>query len=322
MIWIKGSEMKKLIPFLMILGITLFFTACGGAGGAKIVIPSYTAPKEAAKLSKIETKDEFISEGAYLAVWLNPEVKGAKKSNAKLKSMLIDSVKAKFTETNFVTIDPLGDENGVTLSMKVLNYDYKKSLNKVSLALEVTFILSRGSDEFLVKKYSDRKNRQSRDASKLPTENELASSAVSKVVRYFISDISPLKTNQLREFKSLPKELTHVISYAKRKNYLGAIKIMEKYRGKKDMNYFYDLAILYEAQASITEDMKLLDKAAQNYEDAMVLGGINDDIVVNANARFGNFYLLLSKTKKQDKANQALRDDRDSMTGSSDSEYK
>ncbi|OIP53530.1 MAG: hypothetical protein AUK54_08580 [Helicobacteraceae bacterium CG2_30_36_10] len=312
--------MQKLISLFIVSTVVLFFTACGG--GPKIVISSYTAPKEAAKLSKIETKDEFISKGAYLAVWLNPDVKGAKETNSKLKSMLIDSVKAKLTETNFVTIDPLGSDGDVALSMKISNYEYENLGEKVSMALEVTFIISRGSDEFLVKTYSDRKNRQSNDPSKLPGENELASQAVSKVVKYFISDISPLKTSQLREFKSLPNELTHVVSYAQRKNYKGAIKLMENYKGEKDLNYHYDLAILYEAEASVNEDMKLLDSAQSNYEQAMNLGGFNDELVVSAKARFDNFYDLLSKTKKQDKANQALRDDRDSLTGSSASEYQ
>jgi hypothetical protein len=313
--------MKKLVMFFVLFSSIVFLSGCG-ASGAKIVIPSYTAPKEAAKLSKIETKDEFISEGAYLAVWLNPDVKGLKGVNPKLKEMLIDSVKVKFTETNFITIDPLGDENGVTLSMKVSNYDYKKTANKISMALEVTFILSRGVDEFLVKKYSDRKNRQSRDPSKLPTENELVSQSVSKVVKYFISDISPLKTSQLREFKPLPKELQAVLSYAKRKNYKGAIKLMNYYKGKKDVDFYYNIAILYEAQASETENLKLLKLADDSYEKAMSLGGIDDKVIVDAKARFDNFYELLNKTKKQDKANQALRDDRNSMTGSSDSEYE
>jgi len=312
--------MKKKVLFFILLSIVFLFSGCGT--GAKIVIPSYTAPKEVAKLSKIETKDEFISDGAYLAVWLNPDVKGAKETNAKLETMLIDSVKARFTETNFVTIDPLGDEKGVALSMKVSNYNYTKTGNKISLALEVTFILSRDTDEFLVKTYRERKNRQARDVSKLPSENELASSAVSKVVKFFISDISPLKTNQLREFKSLPTELSAVITYAKRKNYKGAIKLMTNHKGEKDMNYYYDLAILYEAEASVNEDLKLLKFAELNYEKAMSLGGIDDELVVSAKARFDTFYELLSKTKQQDKANQALRNDRDSMAGSSDSEYK
>jgi len=313
--------MKKVMFFFTLFSVIVFFSGCG-ATGAKIVIPSYTAPKEVSKLSKIETKDEFVSDGAYLAVWLNPEVKGSKDTNPKLQDMLIDSVKAKFTETNFITIDPLGDENGVALSMKISNYDYKKSGHKISMSLEVTFVLSRGVDEFLVKKYSARKNRQSRDVTKLPTENELASQAVSKVVKYFISDISPLKTSQLRVFKPLPKELNAVLSYAKRKNYKGAIKLMNYYKGKKDMDFYYNIAILYEAEASEKENLRLLKLADDSYEKAISLGGINDKIIVDAKARFDNFYELLSKTKKQDKANQALRDDRNSMAGSSDSEYE
>jgi len=313
--------MKKLVLFFTFLGVMFFLSGCG-ASGAKIVIPSYTAPKEVSKLKKIETKDEFISDGTYLAVWLNPDVGGTKKTNLKLKDMLIESVKAKLTETNFITIDPLGDENGVSLSMKVSNYDYRKVTNKVSMALEVTFTLSRATDEFLVKKYRVRKNRQARDVTKLPSEDELASQAVSKVVKYFISDISPLKTFQLREFKSLPKDLGAVVSYAKRKNYKSGIKLMNYYKGKRDMNFYYDLAILYEAEASEKENLKLLRLADDNYEKAMALGGMNDKLIIDAKARFDNFYELLNKTKKQDKANQALRDDRNDMAGSSDSEYE
>jgi len=57
--------MKQLLRInsLLIMGaIALFFSACGH--GPRIVIPSYTAPKEVAKLKKIETKDEFITKGA------------------------------------------------------------------------------------------------------------------------------------------------------------------------------------------------------------------------------------------------------------------
>ncbi len=312
--------MQKVVSLWTISVVVLFFLGCGG--GPKIVIPSYTAPKEAAKLSKIETKDEFISQGAYLALWLNPEVKGAKETNKKLESLLIDSVKASLTQTNFVTIDPMGSNGDVALSMKISNYEYKNLGKDVSISLEVTFIISRASDEFLVKTYSDRKNRQSEDVSKLPSENELASQAVDKVVKYFISDISPLKTSQLREFKSLPSDLELVTAYAQRKNYKGAIKLMENYKGEKNLNYHYDLAVLYEAEASVNEDLKLLDSAQSNYEQAMSLGGINDELVVSAKARFDNFYDLLNKTKKQDNANQALVKDRNTMTGSSASEYE
>jgi len=310
--------MRKFFSLVVVSTIVLVFTGCGG--GPKIVIPSYTAPKEAAKLSKIETKDEFISDGAYLAIFLNPDVVGAKKTNAKLQEMLISGVKAKLTETNFITLDPM--EDGVTLSMKIANYEYKKVKTKVSTSLEVTFTLSRGTDEFLVKTYRSRKNRQSKDATKLPTENELASDSVKKVVKSFILDISPTKTSQLREFKAMPSGLEHVIAYAKQRNYKKAIKTMNRFKGKKDLDFHYNLAVLYEAEASTTENMKLLEKASEHYDTAMAMGGSKDQIVVSASGRFDSFYTLLNQTKTQDKANQALRDDRDSMGGSSDSEYE
>ena len=313
--------MKKVVLYLIVIGIGIFFSACG-ASSAKIVIPSYTAPKEAAKISKIETKDEFISDTAYLAFWINPDITNAKTTNNKLEALLINSVKAKLTETNFITLDPLGGDDGVALNMSVSNYEYKDNGNKVSLSLEVTFILSRGVNEFLVKKYPARLNRQSKDKTKLPSQNELASQAVDKVVKYFISDVSPLKTNQLREFKPTPKGLEVVVPYAKSKNYKGAIKAMNRYKGEKDMNYYYNLAILYEAEASVTENMKLLKRSQFNYEQAMVLGGHKDKVVISAKSRFDNFYDLLDRTKKQDVANAALRKDRDSMAGSSDDEYE
>ena len=312
--------MNKLVSFLMAVGIGAFFSGCGG--GAKIVIPSYTAPKEAAKISKIETKDEFISDTAYLALWINPDVTNSKEKNAQLQTMLIESVKVKLTETNFITLDPLGGDDGVALNMNISNYEFNDEGNKISLALEVTFTLSRGANEFLVKKYNSRANRQSKNKSSLPTQNELAAQGVDKVVRYFISDISPLKTNQLREFKSTPSGLEVVVPYAKSKNYKGAIIAMNRYEGKKDMNYYYNLAILYEAEASTTENMKLLKRAQYNYEKAMAMGGFKDKLVINAKSRFDMFYNLFDRTKKQDKANAALRKDRDSMLGSSDDEYE
>jgi len=306
---------------LLLAVIGVLFSACASSS-PKIVIPSYTAPKEAAKLSKIETKDEFISKGAYLALWLNPDVNGVSKTNPNLKKYLINSVKSAITQTNFIALDPLGDDEGVALNMEVTGYEFKKSRNFEKLYLEVTFTLERGVDEFLVKKYSKRVTRQSKDPSRLPSENELASYAAKKVVKYFISDISPLKTNQLREFKSLPSELEYVVDFAKRKDYKGAIDMMERYKGKKDMDYYYNLAILYEALASENEDLKLLSKANLNYVKAFQKGGVKDEVIANAKARFDNFYELLHKTKKMQKNNAKLMQDRNSMANSSDSEYE
>lgn len=312
--------MKKVVNYLLMGSfIAIFFTACGH--GPRIVIPSYTAPKEVSKLKQIETKDEFISKGAYLAIWLNPDVKGVSK-NEKVRDMLLSSVKTAITQTNFIALDPLGGDDGVALNMEVVSYDYKKEGNKVSLYMQVTFTLSRGADEFLVKTYDKRLVRSSADPSRLPTEDQLASEAVKKIVKYFISDISPLKTYQMREFKPLPSELSTVTTYAKRKNYKGAISLMEAYKGEKDANYYYNLAILYEALASETEDLKYLKKAKQNYNQAILHGGGEDKTILDAKVRFDNFYELLNKTKKVQQNNKALLQDRNSLIQSSDSEYE
>ena len=306
---------------LLILGFTLLFTACQSSG-TKIVIPSYTPPKEVSKLSKIQTKDEFISDGAYLALWINPDIENANQKSLNLTPIFVNSIKEKLTQTNFIAIDPMGDEESVSLNVVVSNYNYSKKETKVSLDMEVTFTLARGVDEFLVKKYRDRKNRMSRDPSKIPTEKSLASQSIEKLVKYFISDISPLKTHQLREFKPFDTSLESVILYAKQKNYDGAITLMRNFNGTKDMNYYYNLAVLYEADASTKEDLSLLRFAKLNYNLAMKNGGSQDELVTNAKSRFDTFYTLLNKTKKQAKANQALMNDRNSMLGNSDDEYE
>ncbi|NPA65342.1 MAG: hypothetical protein GXO11_00525 [Epsilonproteobacteria bacterium] len=236
--------------------------------------------------------------------------------------MLIASVKSALTQTNFIALDPLGDENGVALNMEVIDYDFVKNGNKESLYLEVAFTLSRGVNEFLVKTYHTRLNRQSKDPSRLPTQNQLASQAAKRLVKYFIADISPLKTHQLREFKPFPSDLEYVVSYAKRKNYQGAIEAMQKYKGNKDAAYYYNLAVLYEALASETENLRYLTEAKHNYEKAIALGGYKDKLIVDAKARFDNFYVLLNKTKEVQKQNAALIEDRNSMAGSSDDEYE
>jgi hypothetical protein len=49
---------------------------------------------------------------------------------------------------------------------------------------------------------------------------------------------------------------------------------------------------------------------------------MSDELIMSAKARFDTFYDLLNKTKKQGESNQALIDDRNAMSGSSDSEYE
>ena len=317
--------MKKKIDFLILYLVSILFIV-GCNEGPKIVIPSYTAPKEVSKLSKIKTKDEFLSKGAYLAIWINPDVLNANKTNPKLKEFFIQNIKSKITQTNFIALDPLGSDDGVALTINILDYKFIKDKNTEKLFLEASFTLSRGANEFLVKTYNTKKIRSSKNPSMLPDENVLASDAAKELVKYFISDISPLKTYQTREFKPLPDELKFVIEYAKRKNYDGAIKAMRKYeithKDNMDKDFYYNLAILYEAKASQNEDLKQLSFANRYYELSFQKGGYEDKVITDAKARFDNFYKLLNQVKKQEEENKALIDDRNSLAGSSDDEYE
>lgn len=298
----------------------LLITGC--ATGAKITIPSYSPPREEAKIKKMVTKDDEIPEGAYLAIAINPDVLNIKRTIPKMKNYLIDNIKAKLTQTNFIALNPIAGENDVVLIMSINNYQYKSTANKRSVELEVSFTLSRAAEEFLSKSYTAVKNRQSKDPLKLPSESELASQAAKNVVEDFVSDISPLKTFQLREFKPLPNDIAYAIDYAKRRNYNGAIRAMEKYKGTRDMNFYYDLAILYEAQASMTENLSGLEKADEYYNMALSRGGSKDELVISAKARFDNFYELLEKTKSQDAKNQGLIKNRSGELGTSTDEFE
>lgn len=298
------------------------FLITGCATGAKITIPSYSPPREEAKIKKMVTKDDEIPEGAYLAIAINPDVLNIKRTIPKMKNYLIDNIKAKLTQTNFIALNPIAGENDVVLIMSINNYQYKSAANKRSVELEVSFTLSRAAEEFLSKSYTAVKNRQSKDPLKLPSESELASQAAKDVVEDFVSDISPLKTFQLREFKPLPDDIAYAIDYAKRRNYNGAIRAMEKYKGTRDMNFYYDLAILYEAQASMTENLSGLEKADEYYNMALSRGGSKDELVISAKARFDNFYELLEKTKSQDAKNQGLIKNRSGEMGTSTDEFE
>jgi len=320
-ITIKGGQsLYKKSSLLILSAAAIFITGCGA--GAKITIPSYSPPREEAKIKKMITQDDKIPGGAYLAITVNPKILHLERAIPKVKDYLVDSIKTKLTQTNFIALNPIAGENDVMLIMNVENYNYKATSSTRLVDLAINFTLSRGAEEFLSQTYKKTKNRESADERNLPSESVLASQAVNDVVEDFIADISPLKTFQLREFKSLPDDIAYVIDYAQSRNYKGAIKAMEKYKGDRNMNFYYDLAILYEAQASVSEDLSGLDNANDNYNMALSRGGSKDELVLSAKARFDNFYELLEKTKKQDKNNQGLIKNRNGELGQSSDEFE
>ena len=290
----------------LFLTVTIMFLAGCGAQKSKIVIPSYSAPKEIQKIEMLKSGGEN-SEGAYLTFAINPEVKNTTKKDTKLiRKGLISNLKSGITETNFISLYPIYDTAHVVLDMEVLDYQFKKTDKQIRSNIKVSFTLSKGTSGVMTKIYNSSKSRFSSDPNKLPSKSEIVFDLTEDVTDKFIADISPRKTNQLREFKPLPSQLSHIEGFARKGNFQSAIADMENFTGQKDMNYYYDLAILYEALGSTTEDLKVSEKAKEAYEKAFVLGGNTDETIAAAKARFDNFYRLLKLTRSQQQQNKKL----------------
>jgi len=292
--------------------LALFLTGCSNA---KIVIPSYSPPKEYKKLSEIENGGD-MREGTYMAIAINPEIAGeATADKKKIDSILINAIKQGLTETNFITIYPIFDTANVSLNMQIISYEYEKSENNIKADMQVSFTITKGITEYLSKTYSAKANRYSSNANNLPSKSKVLLDLGKDVSKKFISDITPLKTRQLREFLAMPSDLEYIITYAKRGNFESAVEDMEDYDGNKDLNYYYNLAVLYEGLGSKTGSMETFSKAKKAYSKAMRQGGSSNDLVINAKSRFDNFYRLFQMTQNQKGKNKNLRDELDDMYG-------
>lgn len=298
--------MKK----LLLLGlVALGLVGCQGTTN-KITVPSYTAPAEIKSLTQLKAGADINAlEGSYMSLGLNPKVTFINKKAAPqvITSSLIDQVKTSLAETKFISIYPDYRNAPVALDMVVENYEYKKNDKMVDSALAVRFYISKGTgEEVLSKLYKSDKTRSSANAANLPSEKQLMEELARHVAKKFVTDISPRKTNQLREFKSFPNGLDHLLKMAQEGNYKDAIKAMQGYKGTKNADYYYNLAVLYEAEAAKTESLMLSDQAAQNYAKAMASGGSSDEVIMIANNRFNEFYELLKITKEQREQNKLL----------------
>lgn len=293
---------------LLLLALAWLLTGC--VQNQKIVVPSYTAPNELTKIEQLKSGGE-ASEGAYLSFAINPNLNFPASLNTgqqeNLSRNLFAELNSQITQVGFITIHPVYDLSHVVLEMEVLDFDYQQAANNRKANLTVNFQLTRGVNTVLSKSYSANVLRVSADANRLPTENQVLQALSQDAVRKFVSDISPTKTNQLREFLPLPTKLESVFSYAKKANYQTAIETMENYAGKRDMEFYYNLAILYEAQGSKQENLAISAQAKTAYQQAIDAGGSKNKLVVDAKAKFDNFYRLLELTQAQQQQNRQLQ---------------
>lgn len=297
--------MKKSLCLVMSVALL-----SGCAANEKIVIPSYAAPAEYQKIESLKHGND-TAKGAYLSFAVNPEAnrfpsETTADEQTALSRNLVTETLAQITETRFITIEPIYELSTVKLDMAVDAFTFEQTDNKRKGMLKTTFTLAKGTTPVLIKTYSEKELRYSKSGQDLPSKEDIMAALAKGVVAKFIADISPTKTNQLREFLALPSGLSKVTTMAKRGNYESAIAEMEGFNGNKDMAYHYNLAILYEGLASEREDVKLADKAMQAYQAATANGGDNNPLVTDAKSRFENFYRLLTQIKSQQKSNQQL----------------
>ncbi|MEA3229197.1 MAG: hypothetical protein U9P38_09020 [Campylobacterota bacterium] len=118
-----------------------------------------------------------------------------------------------------------------------------------------------------------------------------------------IKDISPIQSKKIVELKDLPDELQYTVKYAKGKNFKGAIKVMENYKGKKEFEYYFNLAVYYEGYGSQIDNIAMFAKAEENYEKALAMGGSDDEAIIKGKMKFDNFYNIIKKVAKQQAAN-------------------
>jgi hypothetical protein len=297
------------IPLLV--SIIALFTGCGTTG-KQIIVPTYIAPKQEAKIKGLMA-DTTDTKGKFLSFSINPKVSSSEetKLNDAMKKRVISITKEAITKSNYILINPVLNDSTNTLSMSVTSYHYENKCESdtcsVNGELQMNFQITRGGVDYYIENYDAKVLRSSERAKKqfLPSEATASAEMVKECVEKFIYDISPSKTNQLRELKSLPSELSYVIDMAPKGNYENLIEAMEGYKGEKSVGYYYNLAVFYEALAASSEDLSMLKKAKINYTKAMERGGSSDAIVVATKAKFDNFYKMLDKLIAQQDKNKA-----------------
>lgn len=297
------------VLFCSILPIAVF-SGCAGSG-KQIIVPTYIAPKEVAKVKGL-IADSGDTKGKFLSFAINPKIlvpNGVNGITDAMKKKTITLTKEAITNSNYILIHPVYNASMIGLNLSITDYSYTKNCTNmcdVTSSLSMGFEINRGSVDYFAKVYDSTMQRSSEtyNQQSLPTEQTLSTEMIRDCVEKFIFDISPNKTNQLRELKSLPSEIAYVVDMAPKGNYENLVETMESYKGDKSVGYYYDLAVFYEALAATNEDLPMLKKAKLNYEKAMKKGGSSDALVVNTKARFDNFYAILDKLLTQQDKNK------------------
>lgn len=290
--------MKKSM-YLLSICFAVLFTGCAKD---KVIIDVYTAPNQLNTIKELVSSSKNSKE---LVISINNEVEMQGRKDKALESFLVANVQKMLTRTNFYTIHPVYSESNLRLNMKVDAYNYTATSDSINMDLKVTFTINNGVTSGHIESYTSSIDRYSeRGHRALPSKKSLIEEMAADVVSQFIEDISPMRTKKLVYLKSLPDEISYTINYAKMKNFQGAVDGMLKYNGNKDVDYFYNLAVYYEGLAAQKSSFDLLTKANENYDQAMIMGGSSDDLVIKEKAKFDKFYDLFKLIKEQKENNK------------------
>lgn len=294
---------KSRIVLLILTGILL-----GGCANTKLLLNTYIPPNKPKEVSQMLDSDNSTS--GFLEIEIVDYVVKADgiKSDNSFEHKLLSSLKKFITQTNFISVNEVKDVSNLSLDMKIIGFDYKESSNTIDGLISVEFNIRKEGRVFYTQNYKYTIKRYAKAGRQaLPSKSELLSEASDYLAKKLIKDISPVASMKLVELKELPSSLEYTKSYAKQKNYEGAIKGMKAYKGDKDESYYFNLAVYCEALAAKSDDLALLSKANEYYEKAMQLSGGQDEIIINGKAKFDRYYQIIKKVADQ-KAKNAKKE--------------
>ncbi len=301
--------MLKLKNSLISLSVVATITLFNGCAKEQLILKTYSPPKKQEQVKKmIESSDSskgFINLQVVEDVNYICEVVGKDKASKNMANGLITNVKKFINQTNFISLNQVEDSANISLDMQIVSLNFTETKNSRELHTKVNFVIRKEGVEFYSEPYSYDSLRKSRAGLQgIASQTEMFNDASEYLAKKIIKDISPIKTSKLVELKDLPDELQYTLKYAKAKNFKGAIKAMENYKGEKDLAYYFNLGVYYEGYASKVDNIAMFAKAQENYEKAMAMGGSEDETIVKGKMKFDAFYEIIQKVAKQQIANQ------------------
>jgi len=295
---------NSLISLSLVTTIALF----NGCAKEQLILKTYSPPKKQAEVKKmIESSDssvgyinlQIVDDVSYIC-----EVVGKNKDSKDMAHGLISNVKKFINQTNFISLNQVEDSASVALDMQIISLKFTETKNSRELHAKVNFVIRKNGVEFYSEPYTYNSLRKSRSGLQgIASKSEMFNDASEFLAKKMIKDISPIKTSKLVELKDLPDELEYTLKYAENKNFKGAIEGMQKYKGEKDLAYYFDLAVYYEGYGSQVDNMAMFTKAKENYDKAMAMGGSEDETIVKGKMKFEAFYDIIKKVAKQQAAN-------------------